>query len=50
MNDQEKASQAASQYLEIEGLKGYGASGARVSAILNEMQAKTLLQKAQSNI
>ena len=31
------------QYMEIEGLRGYGKSGARVSAILNEMNAKTLL-------
>ena len=38
------------QYMEIEGLRGYGKSGARVSAILNEMNAKTLLQKAQSNM
>ena len=37
----------AKEYLEIEGLRGYGKSGARVSAILSEMNAKSLLQKTQ---
>lgn len=36
--------------MEVEGLRGYGKSGARVSAILSEMNAKSLLQKAQSNL
>jgi len=35
----------SSQYLDVEGLKGFGKSGARVSAIMNEMNAKSLLQK-----
>jgi len=36
--------------MELAGLKGYGKSGQRVSAILNEMNAKNLLEKAHSNI
>ena len=44
----ESAIAGAKEYLEVEGLKGYGKSGARVSAILSEMNAKTLLQKTQS--
>lgn len=44
------AKDPSTQYMEVEGLRGYGKSGARVSAILNEMSAKTLLQKAQSNM
>jgi len=31
-------------------LKGYGKSGQRVSQILNELNAKNLLEKAQTNI
>ena len=31
------------QFMDIEGLKGFGKSGARVSAIMNEMNAKNLL-------
>ena len=37
------------QYLEVEALRGFGKSGARVSSILNEMQAKKLLEKTQSS-
>lgn len=36
----------AKEYMEIEGLRGYGKSGARVSAILSEMNAKNMLEKA----
>ena len=36
--------------LQVPGLKGYGKSGARVSQILSELNAKNLLEKAQTNI
>jgi hypothetical protein len=49
-NDSTTNKDNVSSYLEVKGLSGYGKSGARVSAILNEMSAKTLLQKAQSNM
>jgi len=50
LNDPANNKDPSSSYLEVNGLRGYGKSGARVSAILNEMNAKTLLQKAQSNM
>lgn len=34
---------AAGQFRDLDGLKGFGKSGARVSAIMNEMNAKNLL-------
>ena len=37
------------QYLEVEALRGFGKSGARISSIMNEMQAKKLLEKTQSS-
>ena len=38
------------QYQDVPGLKGYGKSGARVSQILSELNAKHALEKAQTNI
>lgn len=39
----------ASQYAQAQGLRGYGKSGARVSQILSELNAKSLLEKAQNS-
>lgn len=38
----------SSQYMMLDGLRGFGKSGARVSQIMSEMNAKSLLKQAQT--
>ena len=48
-SSKDAAKDSKKQYLEVEALRGFGKSGARISSIMNEMQAKKLLEKTQSS-